>query len=147
MDGLQYEAVWESPGQIEFKALAHLKTSISVKHSQTELDRALSYFEKYVYDFPGEFFLQKPFIFTVSNSNNGRLFHILDSSQILIQFLFYKPHFFVQNLLQLIESEINNFDHTPALSCCLKLIQNLSRRVTVRRVASMCMSSKEVRTP
>lgn len=72
VDGLQYEAVWEVPGQIEFKALAHLQTSISVKHSQPELDRALLYFEKYVYDFPGEFFLQKPFIFTVSISNDGQ---------------------------------------------------------------------------
>lgn len=53
--------------------------------------------------------------------------------------------FFIQNLLELVESEIENFDNTSALTCCLKLTQNLSRRVTVRRVASMSTASKEVR--
>lgn len=66
MDGLQFESAWEVPGQIEVTALSQLQSSISIKHSQAELDRALHYFEKYIYDFPGEFFLQKPFIFTVS---------------------------------------------------------------------------------
>lgn len=50
-----------------------------------------------------------------------------------------------QNLLTLIESEVENFDHTSALTCCLKLTRNLSQRVTVRRVASMCPSIKEVK--
>lgn len=73
IEGLKYEQAWEVPGQIESTALSTLKSSISLKHSQSEIDHALQFFEKYVYDFPGEFFLQTPFIFTVSTPNNERL--------------------------------------------------------------------------
>lgn len=48
----------------------------------------------------------------------------------------------LQNLLQLIECETNNFDHTPALACCLKLTQSLSRRVIIRRISTMHVFSK-----
>lgn len=51
---------------------------------------------------------------------------------------------FLKNLLQLIDCETPNFDYNPALTTCLKLTQNLARRVVVRRVPSMSFSIKEV---
>lgn len=65
IEGLNYEHAWEAAGKTEFDVLLQLKSTISTKHNQTELEHALQYFEKYVYDFPGEFFLQMPFLFTV----------------------------------------------------------------------------------
>lgn len=66
IEGLKYGRAWETAEEKELNILLQLKSTISTKHDQTELDHALQYFEKYVYDFPGEFFLQMPFIFTVS---------------------------------------------------------------------------------
>lgn len=66
IDGLNYERAWEVAEKTELEVLLKLKSTISPKHSQSELDHALQYFGKYIYDFPGEFFLQMPFLFTVS---------------------------------------------------------------------------------
>lgn len=65
IEGLNYERAWEAAGKTELGVLLQLKSTISTKHNQTELEHALQYFEKYIYDFPGEFFLQMPFLFTV----------------------------------------------------------------------------------
>lgn len=62
---MNYERAWEIVGKRELDELIKLKSTISTKHNQAELDHALQYFEKYIYDFPGEFFLQMPYLFTV----------------------------------------------------------------------------------
>lgn len=67
IDGLKYERAWEAAGKTELEVLLQLKSNMSTKHDQNEIDHALHYFEKYIYDFPGEFFLQRPFIFTVKH--------------------------------------------------------------------------------
>lgn len=77
---MNYERAWEAVGPNELKYVLQLKSTISTKHNQIELVRALHYFEKYIYDFPGEFFLQTPFIFMVSN--------ILNVSQTFVKYLF-----------------------------------------------------------
>lgn len=56
---------WEVAGQKELQELSLLKSSLSIKSSQNELDHALQYFEHRIKDFPGEFFLQSPFVFLV----------------------------------------------------------------------------------
>lgn len=58
---------WEVAGQKELQELSLLKSSLSIKSSQNELDHALQYFEHRIKDFPGEFFLQSPFVFLVSH--------------------------------------------------------------------------------
>lgn len=134
-DGLQFETAWEVLGQKELQAFSSLMASLSIKHSQAELDHALHYFQQYILDFPGEFFLQTPFIFTVSQSNfiSTRKSMADDSFNLF------------QSLLQLIDCETQDFDHTPALTTCLKLTQSLARRLIVRRVPCMSFISKEVR--
>ncbi|XP_055306610.1 protein rotatin homolog, partial [Sitodiplosis mosellana] len=110
-DGLRFEMAWEVAGQRELQELSSLKSSLSIKSNQNELDHALQYFQHRIKDFPGEFFLQSPFVF--------------------------------MGLLQLIECERENFDYTSALTCCLKLTQNLTRRITMRRVSSLYVAKRE----
>lgn len=68
IEGFKYERAWEIAGKAELDVLVQLKSAISTKHNQNELDHALGFFQKYVYDFPGEFFIQTPFIFKVNVS-------------------------------------------------------------------------------
>ncbi|XP_031630428.1 uncharacterized protein LOC116345312 [Contarinia nasturtii] len=62
-DGLQYETAWEEAGQKELQELSQLKSSLCAKNNHIELEHALQYFQHRVNDFPGEFFLQSPFVF------------------------------------------------------------------------------------
>lgn len=73
LNGLRYELAWEVLGQKELQSLSTLKASLSIKHDQSELEHALQYFQQYILDFPGEFFLQTPFIFTVRIMSLNRL--------------------------------------------------------------------------
>lgn len=68
-EGLRLEAAWEVLEEKELQALSTLKSSLSIKHSQLELDHAFQYFQQYIQDFPGEFFLQTPFIFVVIHNS------------------------------------------------------------------------------
>lgn len=56
---------WDSAGQKELQELSQLKSSLCIQNSEIELNHALQYFEHRIYDFPGEFFLQSPFVFMV----------------------------------------------------------------------------------
>lgn len=77
IDGLRFEMAWEVAGHKELQALSKLKSSLSIKSNQKELDHALQYFQHSIKDFPGEFFLQTPFVFMVTLfilkfNHNGR---------------------------------------------------------------------------
>lgn len=141
---------WEVAGQKELQELSLLKSSLSIKSSQNEIDHALQYFEHRIKDFPGEFFLQSPFVFLVRQSVYILFVYLIlfclfrnDQTNKCLSII-NKIH--LQSMLQLIECENQNFDHTPALTCCLKLTQNLARRITIRRVSSLHVAKRTVNT-
>lgn len=63
--GLQFESAWDLVGPKDKQRLLSLKTSLSIENDGNELDDALEFFKQSVHDFPGEHFLQSPFIFVV----------------------------------------------------------------------------------
>lgn len=64
---------WETPLARDLNSMKNLKTSLQTDVDRANLDHALQYFEASVNDFPGEYFLQSPYIFAVRNSNEIRL--------------------------------------------------------------------------
>lgn len=57
---------WETPQSTDLNSLKLLKTSLRTDADQANHDHALQYFDVIVNDFPGEYFLQSPYIFVVS---------------------------------------------------------------------------------
>lgn len=63
---------WETPFASDLNSMKNLKTSLQTDVDRANLDHALQYFEASVNDFPGEYFLQSPYIFAVRNLNEIR---------------------------------------------------------------------------
>lgn len=57
---------WEMPGTSDLNSLKLMKTSLRIDVDQANVEHAIEYFNVIVNDFPGEYFLQSPFIFAVS---------------------------------------------------------------------------------
>lgn len=60
----ELEDAWQIPCPADLKTLHSLKSTLII--DQTDLQQAVQYLRKQIIDFPGEYFLQSPFIFKVS---------------------------------------------------------------------------------
>lgn len=56
---------WETPLANDLNTLKLLKTSLKTDVDRANLEHAFQYFDVIVNDFPGEYFLQSPYIFAV----------------------------------------------------------------------------------
>lgn len=65
-DNLEFEEAWEVPEVADKEILHPLKESLGVDKEKADVEHAVQYFQQHANDFPGEFFLQSPFIYAVS---------------------------------------------------------------------------------
>lgn len=65
-DSLQhYEEPWQQPVASDMNSLKLLKSSLRADSEQANIQHALQFLDTAINDFPGEYFLQPPYIFFV----------------------------------------------------------------------------------
>lgn len=64
--GYKFTKAWETPAPVDLSSMNELKATLQSKLEQVDLDHAMQYFATIASDYPGEYFLQPPFLFDVS---------------------------------------------------------------------------------
>lgn len=128
--GFQFTNAWETLLASELNTLKLLKQSLRADVDRANHEHALLYFDVIVNDYPGEYFLQSPYIFAVRHSNVIRTMDVYSHSFDSCCFEIFK-----QSLVHLLEADDANVNKSHLLNCCIQLTKNLERRVTVRRLS------------
>lgn len=70
-ESFSYTCEWDVPGAADLNSIKSMKTSLHADNNDDDIEHALKFFGVVVDDFPAEYFLQPPYIFTVKNYNAG----------------------------------------------------------------------------
>lgn len=65
MDRYKFTQIWETPDPVDQNLMSVIKNKLHSKLDQQSLDSSMRYFGRLVKDYPGEYFLQSPFLFEV----------------------------------------------------------------------------------
>lgn len=66
VNGYTFTTAWETPITADLNSMHSLKNALQSNVDQENLNHAMQYFEGIVKDYPGEYFLQSPYLFDVN---------------------------------------------------------------------------------